>query len=244
MVQASALPSAILDPPWRPVPKGTWRAVARTRTPCGYMPRFRSTPSEALFALRGRPESPLRVELIATPVPGAHLDKLARLGDLENEVGAGTRPLAEASARVDAIDRAPQPWSSFASMMGYVLVGLGVVPILGGGWADTLCAALFSVLVYGLVAWSGRLGAVATAWVPFSTAFALGVLATVVELWVPQPDRVLVVLTAVAVLLPGYRIGLGAWELLAQHVGSGTHNLLTGLVSRGKQTAGGGLVSS
>ncbi|HSM16914.1 MAG TPA: threonine/serine exporter family protein [Gemmatimonadales bacterium] len=207
----------------------------------GYPGVFRSTPSEILFALRESPESPQRVEVIAMPAPGADLDKLARLGDLLNEVGAGRQALADASARVDAIDRAPQPWGSFASMMGYVLVGLGLAPILGGGWADTLCATLFSVLVYGLVAWSGRLGAVATAWVPFSTALVVGALATVVKLWIPELNLVLVVLSAVAIILPGYTISLGVGELVAQHVVSGTENLVSGLICLAKQIAGGWL---
>jgi uncharacterized membrane protein YjjP (DUF1212 family) len=44
----------------------------------GYKGVFRSTPSGILFAVRESPESPQRVELIATPAPDVDLDKLAR----------------------------------------------------------------------------------------------------------------------------------------------------------------------
>lgn len=117
----------------------------------GYQGVFRSTPSDMVFALREGPESPQRIEVIATPAPNIQLDKLARLGDLLEEIEAGTLSLAEASARIDAIDRVPPPWGRLASMLGYAFVGLGLAPLLGGGWPDTLYATVLSMLVYGLV---------------------------------------------------------------------------------------------
>ena len=126
-------------------------------------------------------------------------------------------------------------------MLGYALVGLGLAPLLGAGWSDTLVATLFSVLVYGLVLLSGRLGAAATEWLPFSSAFVVGVLASVVKLWVPELNLVLVILSAVAIILPGYTISLGAGELVAQRVVSGMTNLMSGLICLVKQIAGGAL---
>jgi uncharacterized membrane protein YjjP (DUF1212 family) len=149
--------------------------------------------------------------------------------------------MEEASARVDDIDRLPPPWGKFASMMGYALVGLGLAPLLGGGWPDTLFATLFSMLVYGLVLLSGRLGASATAWLPLSSAFVVGVLATIVKHWVPEINLVLVILSAVAIILPGYTISLGAGEVVSQHVVSGTANLMSGMICLVKQIAGGWL---
>ena len=207
----------------------------------GYQGVFRSTPSEIVFALREAPESPQRVEVIATPAPDVNLDKLARLGDLLNECNGGTMSLTEASTRIDMIEQVPPPWGRFASMLGYALTGLGLAPLLGGGWFDTLFATLFSMLVYGLVLLSGRIGAFATMWLPLSSAFVVGVLATVVKLWVPELNLVLVILSAVAIILPGYTISLGAGELVTQHVVSGTANLMSGLVCLVKQIAGGWL---
>ena len=207
----------------------------------GYPGVFRSAPSDIVFALRESPESPQRVEIIAMQAAGVDLDKLARVGDLLNELEAGTLSLADASARLDAIDLVPPPWGRFASMLGYALVGLGLASLLGGGWSDILVAVLFSVLVYGLVLLSGRLGAVATAWLPFSSAFVVGVLASVVKLWAPELNLVLVILSAVAIILPGYTIALGAGELVAQRVVSGITNLMSGLLCLVMQIAGGAL---
>jgi len=207
----------------------------------GYEGVFRSTPSDIVFALREGPESPQRVEFIATPPPGVDLDKLARLGDLLNELKAGNLSLADSPARLDAIDQVPPPWGRFAGMLGYAFVGLGLAPLLGGGWFDTFFATLFSILVYGVVLLSSRLGPAASDWLPFSSAFVVGVLATVVKRWVPELNLVLVILSAVAIILPGYTISLGAGELVAQHIASGAANLMNGLICLFKQVAGGWL---
>jgi uncharacterized membrane protein YjjB (DUF3815 family) len=150
-------------------------------------------------------------------------------------------PIAEAYTRMDAIRQEPPAWGPRVIMAGYVSVGAGLAPLLGGGWLDTLFASLFSVLVYGLVLLSGRLGASAVSWMPLSTAFVVGVLSTVLKHWIPELNLVLVILSAVAMLLPGYTISLGAGELVAQHVVSGTANLMSGLVRLIKQIAGGWL---
>jgi uncharacterized membrane protein YjjP (DUF1212 family) len=205
----------------------------------GYEGAFRSTPSDIVFGLRETPASPQRLELISTPAPGVDLDKLARLGYLLQEVQDGKLSLAESSARLDAIEAVPPAWGAFASMLGYAFTGMGLVPILGGGWSDVVFATLFSILVYGIVLLSARLGPLATGWLPFTSAFIVAVLATAVKVWVPDLNLVLVILSAVAIILPGYTISLGAGELVAGHIASGAGNLMTGLICLVKQVAGG-----
>ena len=207
----------------------------------GFEGVFKSTPSHILFAMREAPELPQRIEIIATPAPGVDLDKLARLGDLLNEVRSGALTIKDASGRLDAIDRAPPPWGKFASLLGYAFTGLGLAPLLGGGWADAILATLLSVLVYGIVLLSARLGTVATEWMPLTTAFVAGFLAMTLKFWIPELNLVLVILSAVAIILPGYTVSLGAGELVARHVVSGMQNLIRGLVCLVKQIAGGWL---
>ena len=207
----------------------------------GYPGVFRSTPSGILFAMRERPESPQRIELVATAEPGVDLDKLARLGDTLSALMADTLTLADAEKQLDVIDRTLPPWGRPANLLGYAFVGLGLAPLLGGGWSDTFVATLLSMLVYGLVLLSGRLGATAMEWMPLTTAFFAGVFAATLKGWVPDLNLVLVVLSAVAVILPGYTISLGAGELVGRHVVSGMSNLARGLVCLVKQIAGGWL---
>ena len=204
----------------------------------GYQGVFKSTPAEIMFGLRETSDSPQRVEVMATPPPNIDLDKLARLGELLNEIKEGHLSISDADARIDALDQIPPPWGKFASLLGYVFTGLGLAPLLGAGWTDTLVATVFSILVYGLVLLSARMGAITMSWMPLSTALITGFLATLVKYWVPDLNLVLVILSAVAIILPGYSISLGAGELVAQHVLSGVSNLMSGLITLVKQIAG------
>ena len=205
----------------------------------GYQGVFRSNPSEIVFALWETPEAPQRVEVIATPAPDLNLDKLARLGDLLNEYSSETMSLKEAYARIDAIEQIQPPWGKLVTMLGYASVGVGLAALLGAGWFDLLFGALFSMLVYGIVLLSVQFGSAAVTWMPLTSAFVVGLLATALKAFIPELNIVLIILSAVAVILPGYTISLGAGELMAQRVVSGTANLMNGLICLVKQIAGG-----
>lgn len=202
---------------------------------------FRSSPSEIIVALQEEAEAAQRVVIVPTATPDVQLDKLARIGELLRELATERLTLAEATDHMDEIDRAPPPWHALGMTLGYVAVALGVTPLIGGSWADTWVAAAVSIAVFMMVLVSSRLGAVGAALMPFSTALVAGVLAALAKLWLPDLNLVLVVLAAVAVILPGYSISLGVGELVTQHVVSGTANLMRGLVCLVKQVAGGGL---
>jgi uncharacterized membrane protein YjjP (DUF1212 family) len=204
----------------------------------GFQGVFKATPVEIVFGLRETPDSPQRVEVMATAPPNIDLDKLARLGELLNEIKEGSLSVSDAYDRIDQIDQVPPPWGKFASLLGYVFTGLGLAPLLGAGWTDTFVATVFSILVYGMVLLSARMGAITTSWMPLSTALITGFLATLVKYWVPDLNLVLVILSAVAIILPGYSISLGVGELVAQHVLSGVSNLMSGLITLIKQIAG------
>ena len=204
----------------------------------GYRGEFKSTPLEIRFGLRETPDSQQRVEVMPTAPPDMDLDKLARLGDVLNKIKAGTLSIKDADVHIDAIDQIPPPWGKFASMLGYLFVGFGLAPLLGAGWMDTLFASLFSIIVYGIVLLSTRLGTTAMNWMPLTTALITGFLAMMVKHWVPSLNLVLVILSAIAIILPGFTISLGAGELVSKRVKSGIYNLKSGLITLIKQIAG------
>jgi uncharacterized membrane protein YjjP (DUF1212 family) len=204
----------------------------------GYQGEFNSTPLEISFGLRETPDSQQRVEVMPTAPPDMDLDKLARLGDVLNKIKAGTLSIKDADPLIDAIDEIPPPWGKFASMLGYLFVGFGLAPLLGAGWMDTLFASLFSIIVYGIVLFSTRLGTTAMRWMPLTSALITGFLAMLVKHWVPSLNLVLVILSAIAIILPGFTISLGAGELVSKRVKSGMYNLKSGLITLSKQIAG------
>jgi uncharacterized membrane protein YjjP (DUF1212 family) len=204
----------------------------------GYVGNFKTTPVRIRFGLQETSDAQERVEVLVTPPPNIELDKLARLGDVLNEINAGTLSLNDASPRIDAIDQIPPPWGKFASMLGYVFTGFGFAQLLGAAWTDTLWAAICSLIVYGIVILSSRLGATAIKWMPLTTALVIGFLAGLIKHSLPDLNLVLVILCGVIVLLPGYSISLGTCELVTKHFKSGLYNLKSGLIALIKQIAG------
>ena len=204
----------------------------------GYQGVFKSTPVELTFALRESIDGPQRLEIMTVPPPDIALDRLSRLGELLNEIHVGNLSIKDAEVRIDAIDEIPLPWGKFATMLGYVFTGIGIAPLLGAGWTDTIIATLFSILVYGMVLLSARIGSAAMSWMPLTTSLVVGFLTTILKFWIPDLNQVLVIVAAIAIILPGYSISLGAGELVAQKVLSGISNLMSGLITLFKQIAG------
>ncbi len=212
--------------------------LARLTAAFGYRGVFHSTPTNMVFAFQEKEGQWQHVYLATMPGTGLDLDKLARVGDLIETVAAGEVSVADAAVRLDEIDKMPSPWGRVANALSYAVVGAALAVLLSGGWWDVVFSTLFSVLVYGMVLFSGRLGARAADWLPLSTAFVVGALAAVAKTWVPELNLVLVILAAIVVLLPGYTISLGIIELVNQRVVSGTANLMGGLVYLVKQVLG------
>jgi len=212
--------------------------LTRVAKTLGYQGTFRSTPKEIFLALveKGKPWQ--RTRLVPMPGTGLELTRLAKIGKLVDGVEAGDTTLEEASAGLDEIDRMPHPWGNIANAISYALVGSSFAVLLAGVWWDVLFGGLLSLVVFGMVQMSGRLGGRYAEWLPLSSAFVAGVLATVIQSLVPEVNIVLVTLAAILVLIPGFSITVGIVELLSGHVVSGSVNLVNGLVYLVKQFVG------
>lgn len=208
-------------------------------TSFGYRGAFLSTPNDMIFAFQASGDKPQRIHILSSPGTGLNLDRLARVGDLVDVVTSGQISIADASAALDEISNTPVPWGHVASAISYAAVGAGVAGVLMGSWWDIAVAMPLSLLVYGMVVLSGRFGSGGIDWLPLTSAFTVGVLAALAKVAVPELNVVLVVLSAVAVLLPGYTISQGAMEMVGGHVVSGNINMMSGLVYLVKQFVGG-----
>ena len=212
--------------------------LSRLTAALGYSGAFRVTPTEMTFAFQEDQAQPQRMHMTSLPAGGLDLDKLARVGDMIDDIENGALSLADAATRLDEIGKTALPWGQLANALSYVLIGAGIAVIFAGSWWDTLFAAIFSLVVFGVILLSGRFGTFAAEWLPLTTAFVAAALTAVTQLFIPQLNLVLVTLSAIVVLLPGYTISLGIIELVGQQTVSGTANLMRGLVYLVKQILG------
>jgi uncharacterized membrane protein YjjP (DUF1212 family) len=208
-----------------------------TRT-LGYDGVFRSRPTEIVFAVREDESSPQRIHLVTMPGTGLDLNRLAVVGELVDEMESGEISLADASGRLDEIEKIPQPWGRATGPFSYAFVGAGFAVLLSASWWNVLFAALLSAVVFGMVELSGRFGPRTAAWLPLSTAFVAGFLACLAQTQIPELNIVVVTLAAILVLIPGFSVSVGMVELVSNHVVSGMANLMNGLVYLAKQFAG------
>lgn len=204
----------------------------------GYQGTFLSTPNWMIFAFQEADDIPQRVHVLTSPGTGLNLDRLARVGGLVDAVASGQTSIGDALDALKEISKTPAPWGHVASAISYAAVGAGVAGVLLGSWWDIVVATPLSLLVYGMVVASGRFGSTVVNWLPLNTAFVVGVLAALTKLAVPELNVVLAVLSAVAVLLPGYTISEGTMEMVGGHVISGNINIMSGLVYLLKQFVG------
>lgn len=212
--------------------------LSRLTTALGYRGMFRSTPTEMYFAFSREGNPWQRTHSVTMPGTCLELAKLAKVGELVDTVEDGQVSLQEATIRLEEIDKTPHRWGDIANALSYAFVGSGFAVLLSGGWWDVIFSAFFSLVVYGIILLAGRLGARAAEWLPLSTAFVAGILAASMKILLPEVNVVLVTLSAILILIPGYSISVGVIELVSNRVVSGTANLMNGLVYLVKQFAG------
>ena len=212
--------------------------LTRMTSALGYRGAFRISATEMICAFQEDDHQPQRMHMVVLPGAGLDLSKLALVGELVDTLEAGEISFSDGSARLDEIQKAPVPWGRLANALGYAFVGAGLAVLFSLGWWDVLFSTLFSLLVYGMVLLSGSFGARTAEWLPLTSAFVVAALTAVTRFVVPELNLVLVILAAIAVLLPGYTISLGLIEIVGRHVVSGTAHLMSGLVYLAKQIAG------
>lgn len=199
---------------------------------------FSSTPTEIHFAFSEDKNSWQKSHISSMDGTGIELNRLAEVGKLIDQLEDGTVSLTEAYRRLDEIDTIAHPWGNVANAISYVSAGAAFPVLLGGGWWDVVLSGIFSLVVFFIVQLSGKYGPWAAVWLPFSTAFAAGVLTAIARYFLPEINGVLIILSAVLILVPGYGISVGVLEIVTKHINSGLSNLVSGLIYLFKQFFG------
>lgn len=206
--------------------------LSRVTKALGYQGIFHSTPKSLSFTFKKKDGEPWQQPYLV-PMPGTGFDlaKLARVGELVNNVEEGKVSIARATETLDEIDAMPPPYRNWLVALGYALCGAGFAGFLQGSWVDIFLAAVFGVVVFGLVTFSARFPHRLSRWVPFLCALVVGMLSALAGNILPGINVYLVTLSAIIYLIPGFSISVGIIELTTRHYLSGLTNLVNGLLS-------------
>lgn len=204
----------------------------------GYDGVFRSTPSEITFAFSKHDQWWQRTHIAAVPVGGYKMAKLSEVGNLIEELVANKYSISEASNRLDEIEAMPDPWGLWSYPLSFVLVSFGFSGLLQGSTLDNFVSVCLGLVVCTLFLlaekWKGRfLDAL-----PFTSAFVVGTFASMIKLWLPELNTIVVILSAIIVLVPGFIISVGVVEIVENHIIAGLARLFGGLVYLIKQFTG------
>ncbi len=214
-------------------------SLAKISRSLGFTGLFQAGPGDLTLALQEAKDGPQTIAVVAVPPAGVDLDKLADIYALADQLLAGEADIAAGRARLAEITAESEQWTGWAAAVAWPAAGIGVAALLSGGWWDTVLAVPLSLIAYGIAVLSARHGGRVLDWLPVTSAFVVAVLGTAVKVAVPEVNIVILTLSAVAILLPGYGISLGVGELVGGRVVSGLTNLANGLVYMVKQVAGG-----
>ena len=206
--------------------------LSRVSISLGYKGIFHSTPTSLSFTFKKTDGEPWqKPHLVSMPGTGFDLSKLARVGELINAVEEGSVSIARATETLDEIDAMPPPYPNWMVALSYALCGAGFAGFLQGSWVDIFLAAVFGVIVFGMVTFLARFPERLARFVPFLCALVAGVLSAVAGFIVPGINVYLVTLSAIIYLIPGFSISVGVIELTTKHYLSGLTNLINGLIS-------------
>ncbi len=203
----------------------------------GLMGEFQSTPTNMIFTFKKDEEDWQKLNL--TPVTGGlDLTKLPLLDEIVDEIVNENLSISEAESRLNKVRKSSDPYGIWMIAIGYVALGAGIAGLLSGSWLDIIFSAALSLIVYFIVWYSGNRGGWVADWIPFSTALVAGALAIALKHAFPELNYILITVSAIIVLVPGYSISMGVAELVNEHVLSGFSNLINGLIYLFKQFIG------
>jgi uncharacterized membrane protein YjjP (DUF1212 family) len=162
---------------------------------------------------------------------GLNLNKLGLLAELVDLVLEQKVSLNAALRKLNEIKVTPDPWNVLFVIASFLIVGGGLSMALGGTWWDVLVGTFLGGIcwtVVTLLAQKPRF----VSWTDFVASFVCSAVASMIKLLsLPRLNVTLVVLSAVAILLPGYGISLGTSELVSNRVVSGAAHLMNGIVT-------------
>lgn len=198
------------------------RVLVNVAATLGVRASFLSTPT-SVFASLGEDDD-AHIHLMRVEPGEIDLGKLVEFDEVMEDVEDGRAPLTEATARLDAIDRAPSRYGAALRVLAFGLASAGAARFFGGGPAEVVLSLVLGAGI-GLferavarrplqVGVFEPLAAFLVSFASLSAAAARGPL-----------DHRVATLAALIVLLPGLTLTVAVTELATRHLVSGTARL-------------------
>lgn len=188
----------------------------------GLAAEFFSTPT-ALFATLG--DSARQQTYLARVEPGGpDLGKLSELSELMAQLADGRIDPVEADRRVSAIDERPPQHRGLVLLLAYVAVSAGACTLLGGGWRESLLAAVLGGVTGASVLLLWQRAELSRLLQPLSAALVT----FVGTLWCGYDGATALtpaVIAGMITLVPGMDLTAAARELATGHQVSGAARL-------------------
>jgi uncharacterized membrane protein YjjP (DUF1212 family) len=190
--------------------------------------QFFVTPT-SIFASFG-PDERQHTHLIRVEPGSTDLGAIASVEEIGLRVAYGRLDPAAGIAELDAFEAAPSPYSTWLSLLAFVVSSACAARFLGGAMREIVAAGAVGMLV-GVVSLAGRawpaLARVAEAATAFAAAFAL---AGATRLALPMSTTI-AALAGLIALLPGLPLVVAMAELVARHLVSGTSRFVGAVMS-------------
>lgn len=204
----------------------------------GYGGNFHSTRSEIIYAFWKDDKMDQIVHMEAVEKGSFNMAKLARVGEVVEAVVEGGMTLDDAYDILLEIDELPNPWGPIAKAVSFLFVGVGFGGIMSGNILDIVISGLLAILVYTNVHVAHKYGGRVLELLPFSSAYAIGIIAALLKMFLPEINISVIVLAAIISIIPGYSVSAGIVEIVSNHVVSGSENLISGVIYLLKQFFG------
>jgi uncharacterized membrane protein YjjP (DUF1212 family) len=217
--------------------------LTRVTRALGLYGEFIVTPSDINFIFSREADARQHSHLSRMAASSFDMAKLAQVGELVDQVEAGTLSMEESVSRLKSIGEQPPIYGRWLVALGYALSSAGFAVLTSAAWSDVFLAGMLSLVVYVVVLLAGRWQWVAHT-LELTAAMVASLLANAIALLTPGSDPFIVTLCALIVLIPGLSLTLGLAELFAKNVVSGQSRLIGGILTTLKLFIGAAIVNA
>ena len=187
-----------------------------------------SSPS-IIFASFGKDQNQRTYFLRCEPAE-LHLERLARVDRLAEQVASGKKSPRQGSQELEEIFIAPERFGTVITLVSFVIAAACSARLFDGGWREILVASTISLIVGILVVISSHITSLSKILMALSAAIAI-LLVHTATLWLGPFGIYIATVTGLIVLMPGLSLTVAMTELSTGHPVSGTARLSNAMVT-------------